>query len=77
VMGSRDQGGSELGDSSREERIVTSTTFHLGIYSAIHAMQYAYRMTVATQHLDLQQLSKTSSTRMSNAQSTATEPFDP
>ena len=76
MMGSRDVGGSELGDSGREERIVTSTTWNLGIYPCNAICIQTIQMTM-TQHLDLQHLSKTSSTRIGNAQSTATKPFDP
>jgi hypothetical protein len=63
--------------SSREERQLRQQPLILAYRTEIHAMQYAYKVTVRTQHLDLQQLGKTSSTRISNAQSTITKPFDP
>ena len=69
VIRSRDEDNSTSTLKSRGT--VTSTTFNLG-NDPCNA--YAYKVTVG---LDLQQLCKTSSTRISNAQSTVTKPLDP
>jgi hypothetical protein len=74
TMRSRDEGGSELGIT--QSRGTDSHVNNLDSWQL--SMQcICIKSDSRNQHLDLQQLSKTSSTRISNAQSTATEPFNP
>jgi hypothetical protein len=77
VYRSRDEGGSELGQVARNGWILDVNNLQSWQRSMQCNMHTNNPSDNDPTSIDLQQLSKTGSTRISNAQSTITKPFDP